>query len=81
MPLPFILGAAAAAGAALLGAAGHMDAKETNKRAQEILEEAQNLFVNAQNELRKVQKDTEESLVRLGYNKKEVLETVVNPFS
>ena len=77
MPLPLILGAGAAA---LGGAFAHGKAKEYNQRAERILEEAQNMYYSQKRALEEAQKKTEESLLKLGYSKKEILETSVKQF-
>lgn len=79
MPLP-LLGLLAAGAAAVTGVAGHMCAKDTNKRAQEILEDAENIYNQGRLELKKTQDETEESLLKLGYSKKNILETSVHQF-
>ena len=77
MPLPLILGA----GAAVLGGlAAHGKAKEYNRRAESILEEAENMYYSKKRSLEETQQKTEESLLKLGYSKKEVLETSVKQF-
>lgn len=79
MPIPFLLaGLGIAAG--LVGAGGHISAKETNERAQQISEEAQELYNNAKLSLETAQKRTETSLLDLGYSKKNVLDTSIQQF-
>ena len=79
MPVPLLL-AGLGIGAALLGAGGHLSAKETNEKAQQISEEAQSLYNNAKHSLENVQGETEKSLLGLGYSKKKVLETSISQF-
>lgn len=79
MPLP-LLGLLAAAVVGAVGIASHANAKETNQKAQEILEDAEKIYNEAQIELEKIQKKTESSLLKLGYCKKHILETSVNKF-
>lgn len=79
MPIPLILGAAAI-GAGLLGLGAHADAKEKNERAEDRAYDAQELINSAKRSLEKAQKKTEESLLNLGYSKKEVLETSMKQF-
>lgn len=79
MPLPFILGGLAL-GAAALGIGAQANAKETNKKAQEIAEDAQNLYNKAKHSLEVAQKNTEDSLMKLGISKKEILETSIKQF-
>lgn len=67
-------------GAAILGAGGHLSAKETNEKAQQISEEAQSLYNDAKRSLENAQGETENSLLELGYSKKMVLETSINQF-
>lgn len=78
MPIPFLLVAAGAAAAG--GFAAHNKAKDYNKRAENILKEAQNIYYSGKRSLDNAQKATEESLLKLGYSKKEILETSVKQF-
>lgn len=76
MPLPILL----LVGAAAIGVGAQVDAKKTNKRAQEIVEEAESLYYSSKHSLEVAQRQTEESLLKLGNTKKQVLETSVNQF-
>ncbi len=79
MPIPFLLaGLGVAAG--VIGAGGHLSAKETNERAQRISENAQEIYNNAKHSLEAAQNKTEKSLVKLGYAKKNVLDSSMNQF-
>lgn len=79
MPIPFLLaGLGVAAG--VLGVGGHLSANETNERAQQISDDALNLYNNAKMSLEKEQKKTETSLLRLGYAKKRVLDGSMKQF-
>lgn len=79
MPIPFLLaGLGVAAG--IIGAGGHLSAKETNERAQRISEDAQELYNSAKRSLEVAQDNTEKALVKLGYAKKSVLDTSMNQF-
>lgn len=78
MPIPFLVGGLAAA--AIGGLAAHSKAKDYNKRAESILEEAEDIYYSGKRSLEEAQKATEESLLKLGYSKKEVLETSVKQF-
>lgn len=79
MPIPFLLaGLGVAAG--VLGASGHLSAKETNERAQRISQDAQELYDNAKRSLKVAQEETEKKLMQLGYAKKHVLDTSMNQF-
>ena len=61
MPIPFLLaGLGVAAG--VIGAGGHLSAKETNERAQRISENAQELYNSAKQSLEEAQKQTENHL-------------------
>ena len=74
MPIPFLLaGLGVAAG--VLGAGGHLSAKETNERAQRVAEDAQELYNDAKRSLETSRKKTEDSLMKLGYAKKKTLDT------
>lgn len=79
MPIPFLL-AGLGIGAAIIGASGHLSAKETNEKARQISEDAQSLYNKAKHSLENTQKKTEKSLLNLGYSKKKVLETSINQF-
>lgn len=79
MPVPFLLGLGAViAGAA--GVGGHINAKETNEQAQRVSDDAQRLYNNAKASLATAQNKTEQSLLSLGYRKKNVLETSMKQF-
>lgn len=79
MPIPFLLaGIGIAAG--VVGAGGHICAKETNEQAQRVSRDAQKIYDNAKESLENAQSKTEESLLNLGYLKKEVLETSIDRF-
>lgn len=75
MPLPFII-----AGAAAVGIGAQADAKKTNERAHQIAEEAKCLYNSSKHSLDIAQKQTENSLLKLGNAKKQILETSVNQF-
>ncbi len=66
--------------AAVFGAGAHMTAKETNEKAQKVIEQAKEEYEQAKNILEKAQKDTEKALLVLGYSKKNVLETSFEQF-
>lgn len=79
MPVPLLLaGLGVAAG--VIGAGGHLSAKETNERAQRISENAQELYNNAKHSLEAAQNKTEKVLVKFGYAKKNVLDSSMNQF-
>lgn len=79
MPLPFLLaGLGMLAGA--VGIGSHVSAKKTNDRAQEISKEAQNIYYNAKHSLELAQNKTEKSLLKLGYTKKNILDTSMKQF-
>lgn len=79
MPVPFLLGALGVA-AGVIGAGGHLSAKETNESAQRISEEAQELYNNSKRSLEQAQNKTEKSLLKLGYQKKNVLDSSMKQF-
>ncbi|MBU5488796.1 hypothetical protein KQI77_11720 [Clostridium sp. MSJ-8] len=79
MPIPFLLGALAV-GAGVLGAGGHLSAKETNERAQRVAEDAQDLYNSAKRSLEQAQNSTEKALLKLGYEKKNVLDSSMRVF-
>lgn len=79
MPLPFVLGALAV-GTTVLGAAGHAVAKDTNEEAERVARKVERAYNNAKESLELSQQSTENSLIELGYLKKEILETSVKQF-
>ena len=79
MPIPLLLaGLGVAAG--VIGAGGHLSAKETNEKAQRRAEAAQELYNDAKHSLELAQNKTEKSLLKLGYEKKNVLDTSMHQF-
>lgn len=79
MPIPFLLtGLGVTAG--IIGAGGHIAAKETNEKAQELYDEAENLYNGAKISLEQAQSQTESSLLNLGYSKKNVLDSSIKQF-
>jgi hypothetical protein len=79
MPLPLIL-AGLAIGATTVGAVAKKDANEKNAEAKRTAEEAQNLYDSSKRDLEAAQEKTKNSLLRLGNNKKRVLDTSVHQF-
>lgn len=79
MPIPFLLGALGVA-AGVVGAGGHLSAKETNESAQGISEKAQELYNDSKRSLELAQNNTEKSLLKLGYQKKNVLDSSMKQF-
>lgn len=79
MPIPFII-AGVAATAGIVGLGGHISAKETNEEAEATSKEAQKLYDEAKESLEQEQKKTEQVLAKLGYAKKNVLETSMKKF-
>lgn len=77
MPIPAIL---AGLVAAAVGIGAQMDAKETNERAQQIANEAQKWYNDTKQSLEAAQSITEQSLVKLGTSKKQVLESSIAQF-
>ena len=79
MPIPFLLaGLGVAAG--VIGAGGHLSAKETNERAQRKSQEAQELYNKAKYSLEQAQNTTEKALLKLGYQKKGILGSSMRQF-
>lgn len=79
MPIPFLLaGLGLAAGA--IGIGGHIEAKDTNEKAQRISREAQELYEEAQESLENSQEETKNALLELGISKKDILEGSVSQF-
>lgn len=79
MPIPFLL-AGLGVTAGIIGAGGHISAKETNEKAQRVSEDAQELYNNAKAILEIAQNKTESALLKLGYTKKSVLDGSVRRF-
>ena len=79
MPLPFIV-AAGVAVAGIVGAGGHLCAKDTNEKAQKVAKEAQELYEYAKHSLEEKQLKTEKALVELGNAKMHVLDTSMKQF-
>lgn len=79
MPIPFLLtGLGVAAG--VIGAGGHINAKKTNERAQKRAQDAQDLYNSAKDSLEQEQNKTENALLKLGYEKKNILDTSMCQF-
>lgn len=79
MPIPFILGAGAFIAGAI-GVGAHLSAQEKNEKAQALNDEAESLYNNAARSLEQAKAKAEQSLLCLGNNKKDVLETSVKQF-
>lgn len=80
MPIPSILAGLAVAGTAVVGIGAQVDAKDTNERAQALINDAQNLYRDARYSLEVAQEKTEQALLNLGNAKKKVLETSISQF-
>lgn len=76
MALPLLIGL----GAAVLGAAGHSVAKETNEKAQRIANDAQEIYDRAKSSLESAQRRTETSLNEFATTKKNVLQGSMTRF-
>lgn len=79
MPLPIILGIIAA-GAAVYGVAKGVDAQDTNKRAERINHEAENILNSAQNSFKEAKENASGSLKKFGEQKLAVIESDLIPF-
>lgn len=77
--MSLILGAVALGGA-LIGAKAKAEAERINKKAQDIVDEAQNSYNREQAALESAKAKTEKALIALGNTKKAVLETTVKQF-
>lgn len=64
----------------MLGASQHSKAKKKNEEAQSYLRNAERKYNRAKESLESAQQETEQSLLRFGTSKKEVLETSVRRF-
>lgn len=79
MPIPFLLaGLGVAAGA--LGTFGHVEAKKTNEEAERTARRARRIYNESKESLENAQNKTKESLLTLGYSKKNALENSVPLF-
>lgn len=76
MPIPVILAGLGIA----LGASGHAEAKETNKKAQKLAKKAQELYDTSKEKLEKEKNKTQLALMKLGYTKKRTLDTSLKQF-
>lgn len=74
MPIPFLL-AGLGVLAGIVGVGGHISANETNERAHEVIQDAKDLYNDAERALRNAKNKTEKTLMKLGYDKKNVLDT------
>jgi hypothetical protein len=72
MPLPFIIGGIIAGAAGVMGAGMNWAASETNKEAEEILEDAKYKYDRKKSEFDSSQKSTQEELTKLANLKTEV---------
>lgn len=75
MPVPFLLGAAT-----LIGAAGHLTAKEKNKKAEQIIDSAKEMYNSEKEILESVQVKAKGALLNLAYKKKETLDSSMKQF-
>lgn len=78
MPIPFLVAGAAIAG--IIGAGSHLSAKDTNERARKVSEDAKEIYDKAKYSLQQAQNKTERELMKLGYQKKAVLDTSMKQF-
>lgn len=79
MPIPFLL-AGLGVLAGIVGVGGHISANETNERAHEVIQDAKDLYNDAERALRNAKNKTEKTLMKLGYDKKNVLDTSMKQF-
>ena len=63
-----------------VGIGGHINAKETNERAERKMMEAQELYDEAEAELSISKENAESALLKLGYQKKSILDTSMKKF-
>lgn len=69
-----------AAVAGLVGAGGHLNAKETNERAQQLASESNKMYRSSQEVLAAEQRKTDQAMLRLGSTKKRVLDGAIACF-
>lgn len=79
MPLPILL-VGLGLGATALGVGAHLDARDTNEQAAQMMQDAQALYNKSKNELEAAKKESEKALVALGNTKKKVLEGSIPRF-
>lgn len=79
MPIPILL-AGLGAVAGIVGASGHLSARETNEKAEQIAKKAELIYNDAKYSLEQEQNRTEKSLLKLGYCKKHVLDSSMKQF-
>lgn len=80
MPIPFLIAGGLALGAGLLGVGGHLEAKETNRKATEKAEAAKHLYSKAKNSLENSKRKTTEALLNLEKYKRDILESSMKQF-
>ena len=78
MPIPLLLGGLI--GSAVLGLGAHLNAQETNEKAQQIANEAKRLYNDSKCSLKKAEKRTQNSLMALETTKKQVLNSSIAKF-
>lgn len=80
MPIPILIAGAAGVMAGIAGVGGHLDAKETNQRAEQISRVAQNLYYEAEAALEAEKRKAAKALQRFGYTKKAAYDGLANQF-
>ncbi len=80
MAIPFLVGLVGAAAAGVIGAGGHLCAKDTNEDAQRIIDKSEEKYKKAQKELESVKELCMSNLEELGMSKKHILDTSVTDF-
>ena len=63
-----------------IGAEGHSEAKQTNKKAESLITEAKTMYDNAKEEAEEAQEKAKQTLIKFGKAKKIVLETTMDQF-
>lgn len=73
MPIPFFVAAGAGLFAGAVGAAGHSMAKETNQKAEWVVEDAQKLYETEKSKLEDAEAKMNSAVMNLGNTKKDIL--------
>ena len=73
MPIPFIVAAGAGLFAGAVGAAGHSMAKETNQKAEWVVEDAKKLYETEKSKLEDAEAKMNSAVMDLGNTKKDIL--------
>ena len=73
MPIPFFVAAGAGLFAGALGVTGHSMAKETNQKAEWVVEDAEKLYASERGKLKVAEEKMNSAVMNLGNTKKDIL--------